>query len=305
MIFLIPRLIAVNPIDILAASQQLPPSVVESLTLQFGLNKPLYIQYLLYLQNIVFSFPPKLGYSYVYYPITVWSLISITLPWTLFLVGSSVAISSLIGVLVGLYAGVKKGRLADKLITYFSISVESLPYFWIAIVLQMVIAVSLRLLPVGGAISITDTSKPLSIAYISDVGYHALLPMITIVAATSPVYAILMRNNVADIMNEDFMTVAEIMGLKKHRIRSYAMRNAILPLISIIAINFGYVVGGALLVEIVFDYPGVGTLLYNSILGHDYPVIQGIFYILAVTMIAANFIADIIYSYMDPRVRLQ
>lgn len=304
MIFIIPRLVAVNPIDIIAASQQLPPSVTQSLIRQFGLNKPVYVQFLLYIKNTVLTFPPNLGYSYDYYPASTYSLIASALPWTLGLVGSSVIISSIIGTFIGLYAGWRRGSVIDRVITYIAITIQSLPYFWLAILLQILLAVTFRVFPVAGAYSILDVSPRYSPTWLADVFYHGMLPMLTIVISTAPVYAIIMRNNVSEIVREDYMTVAEAKGLRKARIlMSYALRNGILPVISIIAVNFGYVVGGALLVEIVFDYPGIGTLLFNAILGHDYPVIQGVFYILAITVIVANYAADLVYSVVDPRIR--
>ncbi len=304
MIFIIPRLVAVNPVDIIAASQQLPPSAIRQLTVEFGLNKPVYVQFLLYLKNVILTFPPNLGFSYEYYPISVWKLISISLPWTLFLVGTSVAISAFLGTMMGLYAGMNRGGILDRMMSYAAMTTQSLPYFWIAIVLQILLAVVLRVFPIGGAISITDVSPPYSLPWIQDVVYHALLPMITIVIATTPVYSIIMRNTLVDIVREDYMVAAEAKGLKKSTLyNTYGLRNGILPVVSLIAVHFGYVVGGALLVEIVFSYPGVGTLLFNAILSHDYPLIQGIFFILAITVIGANFIADVIYSYIDPRIR--
>ncbi len=304
MIFIIPRLVAVNPVDILAASQQFPPSVTKQLIIQFGLNQPVYVQFALYLKNVLLTFPPNLGYSYEYYPTSTYQLIATALPWTLFLVGSSVAVSALVGTFVGLYAGYRRGSMLDRTITYSSMTLRALPYFWVAILFQILFAVVFRIFPVAGAYSILDTSPAFSPEWTLDVAYHSMLPMITLVVSTAPVYAIIMRNNVADLVREDFMNVAESKGLKKQRILiSYALRNGILPVISIIAVNFGYVVGGALLVEIVFGYPGIGTLLFNAILGHDYPVIEGIFYILAITVILANYFADLIYSLVDPRIR--
>ncbi len=304
MIFIIPRLVDVNPVDILAASQQFPPSVTKQLIIQFGLNQPVYVQFALYLKNVLLTFPPNLGYSYEYYPTSTYQLIATALPWTLFLVGSSVAVSALVGTFVGLYAGYRRGSMLDRTITYSSMTLRALPYFWVAILFQILFAVVFRIFPVAGAYSILDTSPAFSPEWTLDVVYHSMLPMITLVVSTAPVYAIIMRNNVADLVREDFMNVAESKGLKKQRILiSYALRNGILPVISIIAVNFGYVVGGALLVEIVFGYPGIGTLLFNAILGHDYPVIEGIFYILAITVILANYFADLIYSLVDPRIR--
>ena len=304
MIFLIPRLVAVNPVELIAATQQLPASATRQLTVQFGLDKPLYVQFLLYVENTILSFPPNLGYSYEYYPAKVWELISTAVPWTIFLVGSSVITAATIGTLIGLVAGWKRGSQLDRGVTYTALTIQSLPYFWIAIVLQILLAVVLRVFPVQGAFYVTDTSPPLSLTFLGDVIYHALLPMITLIVSTVPVYAIIMRNTVSDIVREDYMLVAESKGLKKTRLLfSYVMKNGLLPVISIIALNLGYVVGGALLVEVVFSYPGVGTLIYNAIQGHDYPMIQGVFYILSVAVIGANYIADIIYTYVDPRIR--
>ncbi len=304
MIFIIPRLVAVNPIEIVAAANQLPASVTVTLIRQFGLNKPLYIQFILYMKNTLLTFPPNLGFSYEFYPSTTWSLIAKALPRTVMLVVPSVLIAAFLGTYLGLRAGWNRGSRSDKGIVYGSITMQSVPYFWIAILFQIAFAVSLRIFPTGGIITITDTSGTFTAEHILDVIYHLALPIITLVVSIAPVYAIIMRNNVIEIIGEDFITVAETKGLKPWRIiRTYAMRNAILPVITIIAVNLGYVIGSSLLVEIVFNYPGIGTLLYDATLGHDYPLIQGIFYILAVIVIVGNYIADIAYSFIDPRIR--
>lgn len=304
MIFLIPRLVAVNPVEIIAASNQLPKSVTETLIAQFGLNRPMDVQFLYYIKNTLLTFPPNLGYSYEFYPSTTWSLIAKALPRTILLVVPSVIIASILGTFLGLHAGWNRGSRSDKGIVYGSITIQSVPYFWIAILFQIALAVSIRAFPTGGLLSITDTSPPFSAHYIGDLLYHAALPIITLVVSIAPVYAIVMRNNVIEVIREDYIRVAETKGLKRSRIiNTYALRNAILPVITIIAVNLGYVIGSSLLVEIIFNYPGIGTLLYDATLGHDYPLIQGIFYILAIIVIVGNYIADIAYSFIDPRIR--
>ncbi len=304
LIFIIPRLLAVNPIQLIAASSMLPPSATQTLIIKFGLNKPVYVQFLYYLRNVMFTFPPNLGYSYDYYPSTVWSLIAISLPYTFLLVLPAIFISAIFGTYIGLYSGWSKGSTLDKVSTYSSITIESLPYFWIAIVFQIIFAVVLRIFPIGGALFITDISPSFSIKHISDLMYHAILPIITLVVSIAPVYAIIARNNVVDVINEDYVNVALLKGLKKKRIlNTYVLRNAILPIITLISVNLGPIIGSSLLVQIVFNYPGIGTLLFDAILGHDYPLIEGIFYVLAVIVILGNYIADIIYAFIDPRIR--
>lgn len=304
LIFIIPRLIAVNPIELIAAANQLPPSATSKLISEFGLNKPVYIQFLYYVKNVMFSFPPNLGFSYDYYPSTVWSLIADSLPYTFLIVLPSIFIASIIGTYLGLYSGWKRGSKLDKASIYSSITIQSLPYFWIALILQILLAVILRIFPIGGALSISDVSPVFSFYHVSDLLYHAMLPIITLIVSIFPVYTIIARNNVIEVVNEDFVAVGILKGLKKKRIlNTYVMRNAILPVITMISVNLGTVIGSSLLVQIVFNYPGIGTLLYDAILGHDYPLIEGIFYILALIVILGNYISDLFYSFIDPRIR--
>lgn len=267
----------------------------------YGLDKPIPIQLLAY---IVQTFQLNLGYSF-YYKAPVGQVIAAWLPNTLVLVGISEAVAIVLGFSVGAIAGWKRGKRFDIISTTFGLTTWSMPTFWLGIVLIMVFSVRLGLFPVGGV-------RTLELQYanifqqLADLAAHLILPVITLTLVSFAEYLLIMRNSLVDVMTEDFVLTARAKGLTEQRVlRDHVIPNALLPSVTTIAIALGFIVGGALQTEIIFSYPGIGMLTFQAIEFRDYALLQGLFFIDALLVIIANFAADIIYTYIDPRVKLQ
>ncbi|MCL4451599.1 MAG: ABC transporter permease [Candidatus Thermoplasmatota archaeon] len=303
--FLLPRIIPGNPaVTILLTNfHYLPPGKVKLLEQEFGLtNSSMLYQFERYLVEL---FHGNLGISYYYYPETVSQVIGTHLPWTLFLLGTSISLSSVLGVITGRMLGFRAGSKTESATSTIFIGLTSLPFFWFAIILILLFAVEVPLFPVGGVFYILDTPG-LNFKYISSIAYHAALPILTIVATTFPAFALTMRNTMANQNKEDYILMAKAKGLPERIIsKKYAGRNAVLPVATHIILAFGYIVAGAFFVEVVFSYKGIGYVLYEAVTTKDYPLIDGIFLMITVTVIIANFLADLLYAVLDPRVELR
>jgi peptide/nickel transport system permease protein len=300
--FLIPRLMPGNPVQILIARFQgrLSPAATASLTALFGLNhQSLWAQYGTYWSDMVHG---NLGISFTYFPVSVTTVIGESLPWTAALIGVSTIISFFLGTLLGIVAGWRRGSWTDSLLpitTFFS----SVPYFWLALIAVFTLAASLHWFPIGGGYS-TSLTIGFTGSFISSALYHALLPALTIVVSSMAGWLLGMRNMMVSTMSEDYVLMAEAKGLRRRRVMfAYAARNAVLPSIASFAMSLGFVVSGAILVEIVFSYPGIGYQLYNAVTNEDYPLMQGIFLVITIAVLIANFVADLVYVVLDPRTR--
>ena len=300
--FAIPRLMPGNPIQYFANPKILPALEAKLLTTRFGLDKPILDQFYLYFVG-VFQWPPDLGISYQFYPTPVWTVILTYLPWTILLVGSATIVTAIVGILVGIWLGSKQGTKTDTAVTSVSLFFWTMPFFWLGAILLYFFSIYLHLFPAGGAESPFGSTLPWY-AQIGDVAYHAFLPGLTLTLAAFAGYSLIMRNTVVEELAQDYVVMAQAKGLS-HRaaLFKHAARNALLPMITLIGLNLGYVVSGALLVEVVFSYPGVGYLTYQAVLSHDFPLLQGLFLILSVAVIVANFLADVVYSFVDPRIK--
>ncbi len=308
--FLLPRMIPGNPaVTILLANYHyLPPGKLALLESEFGLNNSsMLYQFERYIIELLHG---NLGLSFYYYPESVSQVIMSHLPWTLFLLGTATTISSILGIIVGRMTGWKSGTKGESALSSIFIALTSLPYFWLAIIFQLVFAVMLvidgvRIFPIGGAYSIS-INPSISLAFYLSVARHSLLPIITLVLTTFPGFALTMRNTMVNLNKEDYIVMAKAKGLRENYIiRKYAGRNAVLPVATHVVLAFGYIVSGAFFVEVVFSYPGIGYILYQAVTSQDYPLIDGIFLIITITVIIANFIADLLYAYLDPRVQLR
>src|SRR6202165_453725 len=301
--FIIPRLAPGDPAGALMARFQgrMTPQAVHSLELQFGISHdPLWMQYFQYLNNL---FHGNLGTSFTYFPTPVSTVLAQELPWTLVLVGMSVFISFTLGTLIGVLIAWKRGSFIDgvlpPLLTFFS----AIPYFWLALIALYILAYTLNWFPLNGGYS-TSTTIGWNTDFLLSALYHALLPAFTIVLASIAGWMLGMRNAMITTMTEDYVLLAEAKGLSERRVMlSYAARNAILPNVTGFALSLGFVVGGSLLTEIVFSYPGIGYALLQAVQNSDYALLQGIFLIIAVAVLGANFLAGFIYVALDPRVR--
>jgi len=181
----------------------------------------------------------------------------------------------------------------------------TMPFFWLGIILLWIFGLSFHLFPIAGAASRGFSSQnPLGFSDIPDVLWHAFLPMMTLVIAAYAGYSLIMRNTMVNELSQDYILMARAKGLSERAVLlGHAARNAMLPMITLIGLNVGYVVSGALLVEIVFAYPGVGYLTYRAVLAHDFPLLQGLFFILSVAVVTANYLADLTYAFFDPRIK--
>lgn len=304
--FLIPRLMPGDPIDAVISrfdeqGTPLSPQATRALEITFGIheNESLWSQYLSYWHSILHA---NFGVSFTYYPTEVSTIIGQAMPWTVVLVGISTIIGWLVGTLVGIGVGWRRGSRWDAIIpisTFF----RGIPHFWIGLVAVTVLGVTLGILPVSGGYD-SGLTPGFAWGFISSAAVHSLLPALTIVSGSVAGHLLTMRNMMVTSLSEDYVMVAEAKGLPSRRIMlRYAARNALVPSVVGFALELGFVVSGALVVEKVFSYPGVGYVLFQAIGTQDYPLIQGIFLIVTLTVLVANIFADIAFVLVDPRAR--
>jgi peptide/nickel transport system permease protein len=303
--FVLPRLMPGSPVDYFAATHrdelQHNPHLLDSIrTVLGGSNEPIVVQYFHYLVNVLHG---DFGVSYSQYPLPVSAILAATIPWTLFLAGTATVLAFAIGTLLGIAAAWRRGGVLDTILTPFTMFVYSFPPFFVALLLLYFLAVIAGWFPISH--NYGDTVKVgFNPAFIGDVLKHAVLPLLAIMLASVGGWLLGMRNVMINTLSEEFVTMAEAKGLTERRVMMmYAARNALLPQITSFAISLGYVVTGLVLIESVFTYRGVGFALFTAVEAHDYPLIQALFLFITVAMLCANFIADLLYARLDPRVR--
>lgn len=263
----------------------------------FGLDQNLLVQYLLYLKQLFFSF--DLGTSFVHREPVVDVILS-RIPWTLLLMGAAIVLTTLIGIPMGVVAAYRKGTISDHLINAFSIFGISIFIPWLSVMLLYFFGLKIPLFPIGGAVSQNLEGW----AYIWSVTHHMILPVATLVLVHLANYVLYMRASMVDVLSEDYVRTARAKGLTERVVVwRHAARNALLSTVTMMGLQIGTIVGGAILTETVFAYPGLGRLIYEAVQQHDYPVLQGTFLILAVTVVVVNIITDIIYTYLDPKIK--
>ncbi|MBC7813756.1 MAG: ABC transporter permease [Burkholderiales bacterium] len=302
--FMIPRMMTGDPITALFARFQgrLDPNAIEALRETFGLvDAPLHEQFFTYLGSL---FQGNLGISLTAFPAPVTEVIGTGLWWTLRLAGIATIISFFLGTLLGVFAAWRRGRFADTVILPTLSFIGAFPYFWVAMLCVYGLAFKFGWFPLSHAY---DLSLPVdwgSGPFLWSVIYHAALPTLTIVVTGIGGWMLAMRNNMIGVLSEDYIVMAQAKGLSDRRVMlTYAARNAILPSVTGFAMSLGFAIGGALLTEIVFSYPGVGFWLLSAVNARDYPLMQGIFMIITMAVLLANFLADVVYVLLDPRAR--
>jgi len=303
--FFIPRLMPGNPLDILVARMSsqgmLTPRAVHDLAVAFGFNTKaslldLYFRYWGQL------FRGDLGISVTYFPSSVASVIGTALPWTLALVGTATLISIVLGTFIGLLAAWRRSPGLDALLPSATF-MQAAPYFFIGLLSIEVFSSLLKWFPVGGGFA-QGMAISFTWSFISSALYHSLLPAITIIVTSMAGWMIGMRNVTVTVLDEDYILAAHAKGLKPRRVMiTYAARNAILPQVASFALAMSLLVSGAILVEIVFSYPGIGYVLFQAVDNEDFPLMQAIFLIIVVTVLVANLLADLAYVLLDPRAR--
>jgi peptide/nickel transport system permease protein len=299
--FVLPRLMPGDPATALFArfKGQLAPDAVSALRTAFGLtDEPLALQYLTYLGHV---FRGDLGVSVAYFPSRVSDVIWGALGWTALVAGTALLVSFCLGSLLGIAAAWWRNGWLDRFVTPALAWVGAFPYFWLAMASLYWLGFVKGWVPLGHAYS--DELEPgFNWAFLVDVVRHAALPVGTMVVATVGQWMLGMRNSMMVVMGSDFVTLARAKGLSEARIVfRYAARNALLPNLTGFGMALGFMLGGSLLTELVFSYPGEGYLLVQAVRGQDYPLMQGIFLVITAAVLVANWLLDVVIVWLDPR----
>jgi peptide/nickel transport system permease protein len=302
--FIIPRLMPGDPAESVLSrfSGPVTPQQLAAVKAQFGLsNSGILAQYGAYLRDLAHG---DLGVSITYFPEKVSTVIGAALPWTVILLGVSTVIGFALGTLLGVLFGWRRGARMDWFLpagSFFS----SVPYFWVALLALTVFGADLHWFPLSGGYA--DNLHPgWTGAFVASALWHSLLPAFTIVICALAGWVLGMRNMMVTVLSDDYVLVAEAKGLPRRRvIFGYAARNALLPNVASFALALGFIVGGSIVVEEVFSYPGIGFLLFNAVGNSDYPLMEGIFLVITLMVLAANLLADVCYVLLDPRTRAQ
>jgi peptide/nickel transport system permease protein len=306
--FAVPRLIPGDPVE--AAFQRKMATtgnvsadveaVAAAYRAKFGLDKPIWQQYLSY-WNDLFHF--NLGVSLVDFPQTVSSKIAASLPWTVGLLAVATVLSFTLGSLLGALLAWPRSPPIVRVLVPGLMIISSVPFFLLGVVLIFLLVVLIPVFPPGGGFDPVAV-RGFNLATAIDIAYHALLPAISLVLGAAGFWALGMRSLMVSVLGEDYINFAEAKGLSPGEIFTwYGMRNALLPQVTSLAIALGSIVSGTVLVEAIFNYPGLGGLLYAAITNKDYFVIQGLVVILIFTLAVALFVVDILYPLVDPRIR--
>lgn len=296
--FALPRLAPGNVVDFLVPPDSANLSVEqrEAILESYDLGGSVVSQFWHYLSGIPRG---EFGLS-VIYGRPVRDLLLERLPWTLLLVGGATVLAVVIGTLVGFRSGWHRGSRRDVGLLGGVMMLSSMPAFFVALLLILAFSINLGWFPVYGA---TGSSGAVGFASIADVAQRVVLPMLSLTLVSLGAVYLVARPSIVSESREDYVLMARAKGLGERDVRRHAQRNAMIPVATIALIGLGDLVGGATVIETVFAYPGVGRLIYDSVLRRDYPVLQGAFFLLAVTVIVANLIADLMYPFLDPRVR--
>lgn len=304
--FFLPRLSPGNPAEVvynrLAQHGAVSPATLKALEIQFGVNTTdsLWVQYIAYLNNLLHG---NLGISTNYYPDTVTHIIAQDIKWTLVLLSVSVVLSFSLGTLMGILVAWKRGTALDTVLSSVMTFFYSILYPWLALMAVYFLGYTLGWFPFSDGYDVSLTPG-WNFDFLWSAAYHAILPALTLIISTIAGWMLTMRNSMITTLSEDYVLMAQAKGLRSRRVMlAYAARNAILPSVTGFAIALGAVVGGALLVEIVFSYPGIGYALFQAIQSQDYFLADGILLLIIVATVLMNLVVDVLYSALDPRVR--
>jgi peptide/nickel transport system permease protein len=298
--FVLFRAMPGSPERVLLRNPNISAAAKAELRQQWGLDEALPVQLVRYLGATAQG---DLGYSFKYRGQPVTEVLASRLWPTVILFGLGELIAIVVGIGLGALAGWKRGGVVDYVGNGISLIFYSMPYFVIGMILLVIFASMLGWFPTSGMFTL-GMRHATFIDQLIDFGRHLFLPLTAVTIGLIGQYAILMRASIIETLGEDYVTTARAKGLRDgHVLRAHALPNAILPAVSLIAINLGYVVAGAITVEIVFNWPGLGTLTVDALSSRDYPVLQGIFLLLSVGVVLANLLADLVYGVLDPRVR--
>jgi len=298
--FVIFRLVPGDPVRMLFGDPRAGAELIQEMRERFGLTGSLWQQFLAYLNRLFLH--GDLGISFVQRKPVMETVVD-RLPQTLLLVVTALAIAVVVGTFLGAIAGWRTGTRFDAIIVSISLGIYSIPTFIWGIILLIVFAVALGLFPLGGMATLGAGYS--GWAYLRDVAWHLVLPGGAIVMWYMGEYVLLTRSAMQDVVDQDYITAARAKGIKESTVlRRHALRNAILPVVTITGVNLAFAVSGVIEAETVFNWPGIGRLMYDSVMRRDYPVLQGLFLVFAVSVVLANLVVDLIYGYIDPRIKV-
>ncbi len=320
LVFILPHLMPSNPADIMIArifggggtamgTSRTPATggvggsleVLREIYLEkFGVKEPLYTQFLDFWKRFLTM---DFGLSYWRYPQPVSTLVMYALPWTIVLIIPVLPLGFVIGNWIGSRAAYRRGRF-DKILYYISMYLMGAPYYWFALIFMLIFGVKLGWFPLHGAFSSEWAHPILSLDWVLDAAHHYVLPFASLLGLGIGGWAVGMRAMTIYEMESDYMHYSEQLGFTKGKLRKYAEHNAILPNFTWIPLTLAGLVSQTLLVEVIFGYPGIGTLLYNAVFAIDYPLIEACFIMTVLIVLVGNFAADILYGVIDPRIVL-
>ena len=291
-----------NPIKMMIPQKpNLDESYIDHMMEKFGLDEPLYVQFFVYLKNTVTL---EFGDSFrTQTPVK--DLVLNDLTWTLILVGTSTFFMILIGMTLGIVAAWKRGSWFDTGSLGFSLFFYAMPTFWFSMILILIFALEFPVFPPSGELPIGMALTPFKISTLLPLLYHLFLPAVSLTVGSIAAFSVVMRSSLVDIMTEDYITTARAKGMSEYKmLREHALPNAMLPMVTLIAMDLAFIVGGAFQTEYDFDYEGIGYATIIATEQSDYPYLQAAFLIIAVVVIFANLIADLMLAYLDPRVKM-
>ncbi|MGQ9629770.1 MAG: ABC transporter permease [bacterium] len=306
-VFVVPRLVPGDPLGAVllklsAVGGSLgAQELVEGYKRLFGLDKNIFVQYVSYIREVARG---NFGYSIANFPSTVAELLMNSLPWTIGLLSVTTIVSWVLGTIIGTFVGWRGGEAKiSKFLVPIALVLYSIPYYILAIILVFLLAFMWKVFPLSGGYT-PGSHVTFSLGFVIDVLRHSILPALSIVLVSLGWWFLSMRSMIISLQGEDYITLAEAKGLSSRRILwRYAFRNALLPQVTGLALSLSRIVGGAIITEVIFAYPGVGWLIYNAITGLDFPLIQGGVLLIIVSVAVANFVIDVAYPLIDPRIR--
>ena len=293
------RILPGDVVSMLSRNPKITPEMIENIRAAYGLDLPWYEQFFIYLRDLVTG---NLGASFTYKKPVIEVIGGKILP-TILLLGVAEVFAIIIGIFFGIISAWKRGKPIDAGLLTTSLLLYSMPVFWFGMILVLIFSATLQLLPTGGMVTPGRLFAD-SWLKMADIGKHMIMPVICMSLAMVGEYAIMMRSTMIDVLQEDYITTARAKGFNENYVlRKHALPNAMLPMITIIAINLSLIVGGAIQIETVFSWPGLGNLMYTALNNRDYPLLQGLFLIITVSVVIANVLADLLYELVDPRVK--
>jgi len=299
--FFLFRVMPSDPVKLLTKQKgiQLSQAAQQELINELGLDKPLPAQFLTYAGDTLRG---QFGPSFLYQGQSVMEVFLRALWPTLLLVGTATVLMTIIGLYLGIRGGWSRGSRLDTGLMGFSLLFYSMPDFWLAMMLLVLFSTFLGWFPSGGYS--TPNADITGVAHVVDVLNHLFLPMVTLTLGYLGEYYLVMRSSLLDVLGEEYVTTVRAKGIREDRVLwGHAVRNALLPTISQIALGFGFILGGAITIELVFSYPGLGLLTINALDSQDFRLLQGLFFFASVAILVSNLAADLLYSWFDPRVK--